>query len=377
MLNRLTYRIAATVAWLAVASAPVGCSKSEAPEPAPAREITMSFRIATQAPRTRVEIVGQEPGDAAENWIDLRGARFLLFTRGGVLLQELEPVVDPPADDYSTYEVRATLREPYFDAAAENGRVSFGIMVLANWPAEALAAIAGRTTVAQIEAAKASWTMAGDWMPATEPGRGIPMYGLKEFTVAAEALRRSSEDAPVQLSGADGEIYLLRALARLEVVDAIESKNDEGYPRIASVELLGGNYESRALLIPEAFVNAVQVTKPTLPADAAPGKEARSFAKTTLVSETPARDVWIAYLPEMRLPTAEALRIVVENAPGSTPETFAYTIALPDAEGIWDGQFLRNHIYGLRVLTAGTDVEMEYTYTICPWNERSTSITFD
>lgn len=383
MLSRLTYRIAATVAWLAVASAPVGCSKSEAPAPAPAREITMSFRIATQAPRTRVEIVGTEQGDAAENWIDIDRARFLLFTQGGTLLQQLAPSLDERADDLSTYTVSATIREPYFDYAAENGSVRFGIMVLANWPQEALDAVAGCTTVAEVEAAKASWTMADDWMPApplTGPdgGSGIPMYGLADFAVTTDDLRKSDENNPTPLAG---QIDLLRALAKLEVIDAIESKNAGGYPRIQSVTLLAGGYVGEALLVPDAFANGKQVTAPTLPADPSTGGE-RTFGKGIWADGTVTRDSWTTYLPEMRFTKNNALRIVVENDPASvidddTPATFSYTLAIPDAEGIWDGQFLRNHIYRLEVLTASTDLEMKYTYTICPWNERSTDITFE
>ncbi|WP_295991369.1 hypothetical protein [uncultured Alistipes sp.] len=387
MLRRLTYRIAAPILWLGAACAPAGCSKSEAPAPDPGREVTMSFRIASRAPGSRAqEIVGTEQGAEAENRIDIDRARFLLFTQGGALLQELRPVLQEGAPDFASYTVTATIREPYFDYAAEEGRVRFRIMVLANWPDEALAAVAGRTTEAAIEAAKAAWRMPDAWMPAAD-GPWIPMYGLKEFEVSTDELRRSDPSAPLQLGGADGGIHLLRALARLEVIDKISSKNEAGYPRVSAVRLLAGSYNRNALLVPAAFSDGEQVTAPTLqtPADAS-GAD-RAFIKTTYTADqtlnpsgTPnafAFDGWTTYLPEMRFTAVPALQFTVENAPGIEPATVTYSIAMPNADGVWDGQFLRNHIYRLEVTGAGTDPNMRYTYTICPWDERSTDISFE
>lgn len=393
MLRKLTYRIAAATAWLGLALAPAGCSKSDAPAPDEGREVTLSFRIATQLPPTRAEIVATEEGLADENWVDVDDARFLLFTQGGALLQELRPTLDQEAADYATYTVKATIREPYFDYAVDNGSVRFRIMVLANWPQEALNAIAGCTTESEIEAKAATWTMpSAAWMP--EAGtRGIPMYGLKEFTVTTDALRQSDENSPADLTS---EINLLRALAKLEVIDNIQTKNDAGYPRIQSVTLLQGSYYTLARLIPDGFRDGVQVTAPTLPAAHVPATADRALAERNYTTgQTPAggtaRDYtfkgWTTYLPEMQFNTNDALQVVVENDPayvGKTgtdgakiPATYTVTIPMPDADGVWDGQFLRNHIYRLEVVSAGSNMTMQYTYTICPWIERSTDITFE
>lgn len=393
MLRKLTYRIAAATAWLGLALAPAGCSKSDAPAPDEGREVTLSFRIATQLPPTRAEIVATEEGLADENWVNIPDARFLLFTRGGVLLQELRPTLDEQAADYATYTVKATIREPYFDYAVDNGSVRFRIMVLANWPAAALNAIAGCTTESEIEAkaaeTSAMWTMPDEnWMPKADDS-GIPMYGLKEFTVTTDALRQSDENSP---AGLTDEINLLRALAKLEVIDNIQTKNGAGYPRIQSVTLLGGGYYTLARLIPDGFRDSEQVTAPTLPAAPVLATADRALAERNYTTEqTPGGAYtfkgWTTYLPEMQFNTNNALRVVVENDPdyvgktgtnGATiPATYTATILMPDADGMWDGCFLRNHIYRLEVVSAGTDMKMQYTYTICPWIERSTDITFD
>lgn len=385
MLRKLTYRIAAATAWLGLALAPAGCSKSDAPAPDEGREVTLSFRIATQLPPTRAEIVATEEGLAAENWVDVDGARFLLFTQGGALLQELRPTLDQQAADYATYTVKATIREPYFDYAAENGSVRFRIMVLANWPAEALAAVAGCGSVGQIEAAAAAWTMpSAEWMP--EAGtRGIPMYGLKEFAVTTDALRRSDENSP---AGLTGEINLLRALAKLEVIDAIIDRGTDNNTKLLSVEMMAQSYGDKAMLIPNGFRDSEQVTAPTLPAPFAWSTTDRTFSgeQTYTTQQEPTGGTagdytfkgWTTYLPEMRFPATNALRIKVQVSADYGGGEKTYEIPVPNANNIWEGQFLRNHIYRLEVHSVSSDAELTFAYTVCPWQERqSDEITFD
>ncbi|WP_297932156.1 hypothetical protein [uncultured Alistipes sp.] len=377
MLRRLTYRIAAPILWLGAACAPAGCSKSEAPAPDPGREVTMSFRIASRAPGSRAqEIVGTEQGAEAENRIDIDRARFLLFTQGGALLQELRPVLQEGAPDFASYTVTATIREPYFDYAAEEGRVRFRIMVLANWPDEALAAVAGRTTEAAIEAAKAAWRMPDAWMPAAD-GPWIPMYGLKEFEVSTDELRRSDPSAPLQLGGADGGIHLLRALARLEVIDAIADRGSDGATHLTSAAMVAGSYPAEALLVPASFRNGVQVTAPTLPANPQAGG-ARPFGKDAWTTEGTTRERWTTYLPEMKFHDRPTLRIEAMLSADYGGGTRTYKIPIPDADGIWGGELLRNHVYRLEVRSVSHDAELEFSYTLCPWEERrSSEITFD
>lgn len=414
MFTAIKYRIAGLAALLA-GLALTGCVYDGAEE-CPGqedREVVMSFRLVSWRAdaASRATVVGEEEATAAENWVDPSDLRFLLLTEGGMLLRDITPAAfDPATDDYGTYTVRTvSFREPYFDYAAVNGRVRFRIMVLANWPDNALNALAGCRGLADIERVAATEPALYDLpegfrpaLPADGTGTGIPMYGLKSFDLTQEALFASTEQAPVELTSGDDAIHLLRSLAKLEVIDAIETRYGEelygtGYPRIASVTLLSGKYRRDARLIPDGFADGEQVTAASLFATPNTAGADLAFAPRNYGALTPPveqypdgepsftvdwADCFTAYLPEMAIPAGDALRVVVRNYPEGTtppdghPATYEYTIPIP-ASTAWGTQLLRNHIYRLRVTGAGTDFNMEYTYTICPWNEASTEVGFD
>lgn len=419
---RLTSRLAVLLAGLALAGCV--CENGECPPEPEGRQIVMSFRLLTRdaGSATRATVIGQEDGTAAENWVDPGTVRFLLLTDGGVLLQNLSGEFQraETVTDYSSYIVRkVTFREPYFDYAAVGGRVRFRIMVLANWPDNALKEIADCRSQAEIEQiaatnSQALYNMNSDMqkvapvtdfeplLPAPDNGNGgqglgIPMYGLKSFDVAQEDLYDSTPEQPYDItsSGAD-PIHLLRALAKIEVIDAIQSKNEGGYPKVIGAKLLKGSYRYNARLIPDNFADGRQVTAASLnntnPNTATDDLDfiVRNYATINPpVDQYPdggdafhvSHTGFVAYLPEMPIPTADVLQVTVENGPqadlpADTPLTAEYSIPIP-SPAEWGSEVLRNHIYRIKVTGATTDLNMEYTYTICPWNEQSTEITFN
>lgn len=403
MFTAIKYRIAGFIALLGGISL-AGCNGAdECPEAqTDCHEVVMSFRIITceSGASSRAAVIGEEDGTTAENWIDPSSLRFLLLTDGGMLLRDITPEQLTPTADYGTYTIRTvSFREPYFDYGAAGGRVRFRIMVLANWPDNALEALAGCRGQEEIETAAASaaalYLLPADFLPALPtgdaPGCGIPMYGLKTFDLSQKELFESTEIAPVDLTGADA-LHLLRALSKLEVIDGIKAKDNSGYPRVASATLLQNGYRRDARLIPDAFADARQATAASLPASKAvsPAGDLRfaprdytecvppvvQYPETGDPVETAYADCFTAYLPEMTIPQDEVLRVVVENAPGSDPATATYTIAIP-ASADWGTELLRNHIYRLNVTGAGTDLHMEYTYTVCPWNTASGEVEFN
>ena len=206
-----------------------GCiSDSESPcDVENVREVTMNFRLAIQreaAKKTRAVIEGHEPGTAAENAVDLQSLKLLLLTQGGVILQDISDIAkkqnDPEADNYSSYIIKATFKEPYFDYSALGGDVKFNIMVLANWPQDALKTVAEKLSALEIENAHPLYVMpAGGQglVPSVSEdgsvGTGIPMYGFKDFTVSQSALLESTEAEPYDLKD---DINLLRSVAKLE-----------------------------------------------------------------------------------------------------------------------------------------------------------------
>lgn len=344
-------------------------------------EVTMTFRIATQnTPGTKADIIGTEVGSVAENWIDPETVKFLLFSSGGSFLQDITAVADsqrklePDNDVFSRYIVSATFKEPYFVSGAVDGNVKFRIMVLANWPSAALDAVGKCNSVAEIEAVHASCVIADNFRPAydvtTDTGVGIPMYGIKEFTVSQQSLINSTEQAPVDLYNplADDikdNINMLRCLARIEVIDNISGKNEEGYPKIRSVNQL--NWNDSARLIPAGFENGVQVTAPSYP----DSKILKSGDKE-LVSED-GNVTFMAYAPEMSMSElnngSKAFEIIVEN---SADEVSPYIVTIPADNNKWGAYLLRNHIYRLSVNSVAST--MSLTYTVCPWDIATVTI---
>lgn len=400
MFTAIRYRVAVFFALLGGISL-AGCSGADECEAPDCPEVVMSFRIITCEPgaSSRAAVIGEESGTAAENWIDPSSLRFLLLTDGGMLLRDLTPEQFAPTADYGAYTIRTvSFREPYFDHGAVGGRVRFRIMVLANWPDNALKALSRCRGQVEIETATANsaalYLLPADFSPtlptADAPGRGIPMYGLKTFDLSQKELFESTELDPVDLTNADA-FHLLRALSKLEIMDDIKPKDASGYPRVISATVLQNGYRRDARLIPDAFADGRQVTAASLPAGKAvsPAGDLRFALRSygdyvppvVQYPETgdPAEidyDCFTAYLPEMTITPNEVLRVVVENAPGSNPATATYTVAIPTSAE-WGTELLRNHIYRLNVTGAGTDLHMEYTYTICPWNTASGEVEFN
>ncbi len=373
----ITRRILAVATVLGISLLLAGCIRDRldgCPLDVDGREITMTFRISTYGTVGTKSVVGEETGTVAENWIDPETVRFLLFTKGGGFLQDITAVareqkqLDVADGTYSQYIVTATFKEPYFSAAAVDGNVEFQIMVLANWPAPALDGISGIRSVSGIEELRASYTMPEDFFPAYDPasdaGTGIPMYGLKGFKVSQRQLFESTELDPVELyDPAAGDIReninMLRCLAKVEVIDNIGDKDEDGYPCIETVSMLNRN--NVALLIPGGFENGVQVTSPSYPADPVLDSSAKAMSETD--------GAFTAYIPEISFKDLnggnKAFAVVVRNS-GSATDVTRYEVAIPAENNAWGAALLRNHIYRLSV-NLSSNIRLEYT--VCPWDE--------
>lgn len=349
-----------------------------------AETVTMRFNIVTHDSRPSLRAVGEEAALDIENRIAADDMKFLLFSAEGDLLQDISSIARTQNDDttYSAYTMQATFEEPYFTEGGADDTISFQIMVLANWPKNAVAQIGLLTNIDDILASAATYDMADDFWPTFDDKQsvGIPMYALRSFRVTRQQLRQSSANYPLVFEGSES-ITLLRAMAKFEIADKIEGKNDDGYPKVGSAVVLGWN--SRGMLIPNNFENGKQVTAPTYPANPSPRSETdERYGRRMRQLDYAAHKGWTTYLPEMSLlsPT-RSLSITIENyAEGGKPHytgekrTKTYTVAIPTGEE-WS-HMLRNHIYRIEVTSAKGG--FTFNYTICPWDSKSADdITFD
>lgn len=336
-------------------------------------EVSVIFKIAAQNTRgTRAgNVIGQETGTADENWIDMDGIRFLMFNGNGVFLQDLTAVADVSVDDetlWNQYTVRATFKDSYFsNPAFAGGNVPFKLMVLANWPEDALAVVdEDCSSAAVIEAAAVTFAMPESFFPELE-GAGIPMYGLIDCSVPQASLAASTVDNYVDI----GDIYMLRSLAKVEVIDNIADKVD-GYPKLTNVSVMTWNSVSR--LIPENFKNGKQVTSPTYPADPVPVSPdgGRQFVQQGYKTESAGAaydfEGFTTYLPEIRTEGLKFIITVRYDADASSVKTHEI---IPEEGNVWGTDILRNHIYRMSVNTAS---EVTLTYTVCPWDSAEITI---
>lgn len=348
------------------------------PCPADSDDFTVTFKIATQnTERTKADpdILGQETGIPAENWLDVENnIKVLLFSDNGagngVLLQDLTAIAQITRQNnglWNLYDVTATFKDMYFRNPAFNGGdVPFYLMVLANWPSEALDAVAGRyTTIAELQALVATFAMPDDFFPELSK-TAIPMYGLLPCRVSQDALSSSTATSPVNV----GDVYMLRCLAKVEVIDETEIKDADGYPRIESVSLTGWN--RNAMLIPADFQNGVQVTAPTFPD--APGlvtdgtqRVFKTMSYTTDTTVPPGTTYtfngFTTYIPEVEV---AGLKFTMEvSFDASTKETRTLTVPV---EGIpWGTNILRNHIYRISAVV-NPNLDIQLIVKVLPWD---------
>ena len=204
----------------------------------------------------------------------------------------------------------------------------------------------------------------------------VPMFGTYLFPpVSEDALYYSRPENRVYL----GEMDLLRALAKVRVVDNIQGKVD-GFPRISSVEFVSSQSEAHQLPYKAAdYQNGQQVHDPAIahpensltpenPIVYRLGKLPDAWCMTPTGKRT--GDVFIGFVPEQQISIVNnvldsgmpmfRITIDVMKADG-TLETLTYDVPMTSYNGVpfrFGANILRNHIYTLSVDGFGTLLDL-------------------
>lgn len=384
--------------------------------PAP---VKLRFTIVTRAlpgsgtRQTRAaDTGGDQTGTPSENYLNIAGRdiRFLLFDEDKRLLRDFTPDVDiTPSDvnNYVTYTVRATIAEPYFARVAEQESTGFYIMVIANGRPYRLGAFGlapGVTTIKDVADQPASFTMPTfterpdgsrtGWMPSAPgnaSGEYIPMSGLQHFSLPKGAFDNSGPESFVELSPENGgkDINMLRAIAKIEVVDKIDILDD--FPsdapnrsiELKKAELFG--YCATATILPSydkwtknvTYPETQQVEQPTMAsplAYRAPNDNTMIDFFEDKAAQAAREDgcpVFSVYVPEYsRAAIGSAvrpyIRVTVQDVDIYHPNPKTYTFKLASSTDVEIEALLRNHIYRYEVIAVGSTIG----YTVCPWDER-------
>lgn len=280
------------------------------------------------------------------------------------------------------YLVNTYIANMEVDKLADN--VTFTIVVLANlqsaggnYPDVEV----GTTTLSDLESTTGMnpvfslpVTTGKDWYPGDVKEDGttcfIPMYGRRTFTVPKTAF--GDPEGGAQLYEL-GSVPLLRALAKVEIIDAIDKVEGQDYPGIESVSVFG--FRQDGYLIPNDFTENTQVKNVTLPQNLVTVGEANAWLMKKLTGEKTIAydennneikksvDFWRIYIPELSLAVSQPVFSVRLRSAADVYED--RTIRLADYSTPFSSKIMRNHIYGISVLNLNA-AEGLY-WTVCPW----------
>ena len=337
--------------------------------------------IASRAEKGENDVThGTEDGSTAENYLgfDEFDYKVLIFDTDGNLLQEFVPETMSTQD--AAEGTLTTLVGPISTTDKDGNRLeNIQIMVLANWqhfdggryngftPGETtLSGLSGNDTDFNFTMPNTS----GAWSPSiTAPKRLIPMFGLSGKIVLNYDNAEPVGNGSVILPEVTPTIQMLRAVAKIEVVD----KLPDGAGTIQSVTLSTSNKSGR--YIPDFTTNSswnedAQVTSVSLPGGTIATISNLKFFKETKNINNTEETVWSAYIPEMELPATTDGRPTFTVEYGDTKTstgTFALDYLNEQSEPTGTlTQVLRNHIY--RFTANGLKgVSVNATLEVNPW----------
>ena len=194
---------------------------------------------------------------------------------------------------------------------------------------------------------------------------GIPMFGISATVPLSAATNPTDNDTinGVKVDGKVldmGEIMLLRAVAKIEVVRDAAYADDGISISAASVSA----YNTIGRFIPDITANPnwdvtnIQVATPTLPVDVK-----RNDSGLIFFSDN---DKFYAYVPEMDLRTDRPTLTICAQQSGNT-QSFDIALDNPNLPGSLD-YLLRNHIYRYTVANIEMNADIEIVLDVVPYD---------
>lgn len=412
-LHEILTLILLPVLWANLAS----CSHSHDSEPREENELYLTIMLQTAPAGSRADELHEEVGSeytALEEGIDPGDLGIYLFVREKrdgaqekLLLSIVNMVSSGPGTSELTggngqYRIDFKINNKEFEELMSvdsdydpSSDIEFRIAVLANCSNPESGNLEDistfqPSTYADFLDQTGQWSYDMNWLYDSEGGdeadalygnsghkSGLPMFGTVNATVAKSVLDISSSEQCVNL----GEISMLRALAKVRVVDNIQHKTG-GYPKIKQVAIRSSRGFARPLPANVAtYVNGYQVHT-TNPAPNRPAQNSFRYALGTIPdtwNKTPASsrtgDTFIGYLPEQSIyDGTEAkpvfiITIATDWDADGTEELKVYEVPMSSYNGNTFGfgdNILRNHIYTL-VVTGLVQEDLFVTARLTPW----------
>lgn len=376
-----TLRLFALLAAFVAASC-VNDNEPDCPPIGQARQYVLNLRVVTSKAATRMALSEEhktEPATPAEDYIDIAGQDFLVlvFDGYGRLIQRFEPSSTVIKQGQgATYELSGVL--------GETSANEIQVAVIANCNSMGAGNaydrfVLGNTFLSEMYGDGTKWNFSlpnpeGGWQPDIDTKKTIPMYGCSEAKPLRAATQSADDENRYDLNL--GEIKMLRAVAKIEIVDCLP----EGVEIAPNVTLSAYNTQGR--LIPDATANpdwnveGTQVILPTLPDNVQTAADLMFFTESKTIGDMP-RTVYSAYVTEADLAANRPhINLTVKDSDGQGTSSKDYQMAV-DSYPISPTQglaaLLRNHIYRYEIKSASSN-SLTVNYTICPMGSGTADI---
>ena len=380
-----TLRLFALLAAFVAASC-VNDNEPDCPPIGQARQYVLNLRVVTSKAATRMTRAAGHDTEAAtqaEDYIDIAGQDFLVlvFDGYGRLIQRFEPssTVIKQGQGAAAYELSGVL--------GETSANEIQVAVIANCNSMGASNaydrfVLGNTFLSEMYSNGTKWNFTlphpdGGWQPDIEAKRTIPMYGCSGVKSLNEAQPSAADGNRYELKL--GEINMLRAVAKIEIVDCLP----EGVEIAPNVTLSAYNTQGR--LIPDATnnpdwnVEGTQVTSPTLPDNVQTATGLKFFTESeSMTIGGKECKVYSAYVTEANLTANRPnINLTVKDSEGQGSSSKDYEMAV---DSYTDGKatqglaaLLRNHIYRYEIKSASSN-SLTVSYTICPMGSGTADI---
>ncbi|MDE6267189.1 MAG: hypothetical protein K2M07_07565 [Muribaculaceae bacterium] len=204
----------------------------------------------------------------------------------------------------------------------------------------------------------------------------MPMFGQSTFTVSRKTLANTDPVNRYNL----GDFLLLRSVAKMRVVDNIQNKNEQGYPKIIAAQITGD--QDLIMLLPHDAANYVNGTQVHYPNVGTPGSNTPNAYKLGYIPDgwaiSPAVEkkgyLFVGYCPEQTIHSQNYdvnpgypifnITVAISKDDAGNEVTKVYDVPMAkfsENDGGFGQYILRNHIYTLsvdRVQLAGLSINV-------------------
>lgn len=384
-----------------MSGATTGCvtENGDCPDNKDSDDISVSLRIEGGLPSATRADFTEEEGTLAESYINIEDLYVLAFeigegkevADGGSVLKD---IIWSPTESERLKEsvISSNGTEVYLQTflSSENYNTTtpFAIVTIANtkkWGDNGLTLTKGKTKLNDLQKTL-SYPVVVSWAPDIATQSGIPLFGIHKASLSGYDDKFNNSANPYDL----GEIWLLRALAKIEITTAADSQLE-----IESASIKANRWNSNLQLIPalnrmEGYNTSGNTGQVVDAPNFADGFSPATSGNTLTMIQTTGRNgrpAFVAYLPEYQLVGAGAtelndiIQVSVKTTNDNQLATTDYSIPVkpydgsPANEAHWN-YLLRNYVYSFQI--TGVHQNQTLTWTVCPRAEYTSDIpTFE